>query len=62
MFGENLSKHSNIEYSIGDLMASVGHRENLLDTRFETLGVGIVRGDDDFLYFTLEFARSCEVR
>ena len=61
MFGENVSKHTNIEYSIGDMMASEGHRENLLDTRFEALGVGIVRGDD-FLYFTLEFARLCEVR
>ena len=62
MFGENVSKHTNIEYSIGDMMASVGHRENLLDTRFEMLGVGIARGDDGFLYFTLEFARPCEAR
>ena len=62
LFGENVSKHTNIDYSIGDMMASVGHRANLLDKRFEALGVGIARGKDDFLYFTLEFARLCEVR
>ena len=27
MFGENVSKHTNIDYSIGDMMASVGHRK-----------------------------------
>jgi len=62
LFGENVSKHTNIDDSIGDMMASVGHRENLLDKRFEALGVGIARGKDGFLYFTLEFARLCEAR
>jgi len=33
-----------------------------LRKRAEALGVGIARGKDDFLYFTLEFARLCEVR
>ncbi len=59
-FGENLSKHTTIDYSLGDLLASPGHRANLLSDRFTLLGIGIVRGEDGFLYITQEFARPCD--
>lgn len=59
MFGENVSKHTSIDYSLGDLMLSPGHRSNILNTRFTEIGVGIVRGDDGFLYITQEFTRPC---
>ena len=59
-FGENLSKHSTIDYSLGDLMVSPGHRANLLSERFTLIGVGIVRGGDGFLYITQELARPCD--
>ena len=61
-FGENVSKHTSIDYSIGDLMLSDGHRQNILHDKFTLIGVGIVRGDDGFLYITQEFARPCEAR
>ncbi|HXV63314.1 MAG TPA: CAP domain-containing protein [Vicinamibacteria bacterium] len=59
MFGENVAKHTSVDYSIGDLMTSPGHRANLLNEKFTHLGVGIVRADDGFLYITQEFARTC---
>lgn len=62
MFGENVSKHTSVDYSLADLMTSDGHRANLLHDEYTTIGVGIVRGNDGFLYITQEFARSCEPR
>jgi uncharacterized protein YkwD len=59
-FGENISKHTTIDYSLGDLLLSEGHRANLLSDRFTLIGVGIVRGGDGFLYITQEFARPCD--
>ena len=59
-FGENLSKHTTIDYSLGDLMVSPGHRANLLSERFTFIGIGIARGTDGFLYITQEFARPCD--
>lgn len=61
-FGENVSKHTSIEYSLGDLLSSPGHRANLLSRDFKTFGIGIARGDDGFLYITQEFASPCEPR
>lgn len=61
-FGENVSKHTSIDYSMGDLMLSPGHRANILGEDFKELGVGIVRGDDGFLYITQEFASPCPKR
>ena len=61
-FGENVSKHTNIDYSLGDLLLSEGHRENLLHPEFTTIGIGIVRADDGYLYITQEFAQSCAER
>lgn len=60
MFGENVAKHTSVDYSIGDLMTSPGHRANLLNEKFTHIGVGIVRSDDGFLYITQELARTCE--
>ena len=59
-FGENLSKHTTIDYSMGDLMVSPGHRANILNERFTLIGVGIARGTDGFLYITQELARPCD--
>ena len=59
-FGENVSKHTALEYSVGDLMLSEGHRENILHRDFDWIGVGIASGDDDYLYITQMFVRLCE--
>ena len=58
-FGENVSKHTTIDYSLGDLMVSKGHRGNVLSERFTLIGIGIVEADG-FLYITQEFARPCD--
>jgi uncharacterized protein YkwD len=59
MFGENVSKHTSVDYSLADLMTSEGHRGNVLNPDYTTIGIGIVRGDGEFLYITQEFARPC---
>ncbi len=61
-FGENVSKHTSIDYSLADLMLSPGHRSNILSPRFVEIGIGIVRGEDDFLYITQEFTGPCAGR
>jgi uncharacterized protein YkwD len=61
-FGENVSKHTTIDYSIGDLMLSPGHRGNLLSRGFTEIGIGIARAEDGYLYITQEFVRPCERR
>lgn len=61
-FGENIAKNTNLEYALGDLLASEGHRANLLDRRFTLLGVGIVRGENGSLYITQNFTRLCDAR
>lgn len=62
LFGENVSKHTSVDYSLADLMTSEGHRANLLNREYTTIGVGIVRAEDGFLYITQEFARPCGPR
>ncbi len=59
-FGENITKHYSIEYAIGDLMGSPGHRGNLLDPRFTGIGIGIAKGEDGFLYITQDFFGYCK--
>jgi uncharacterized protein YkwD len=59
LFGENVSKHTSVDYSLGDLMLSPGHRKNLLHPDYTLIGIGIVRGEDGFLYITQDFARPC---
>lgn len=59
-FGENVSKHTSVDYSIGDLMLSEGHRSNLLNEEFTRIGIGIAEGEDGFLYITQEFATPCD--
>lgn len=61
-FGENVSKHTTIDYSIADLMLSPGHRGNLLSSRFTEMGIGIARAEDGYLYITQNFIRPCDQR
>ena len=60
MFAENVSKNTSVDYALSDLMTSEGHRDNLLNPRYIAVGIGIVRSEDDYLYITQEFSRSCE--
>ncbi len=62
MFGENVSKNTSVDYALSDLMTSEGHRDNVLHPDYEMVGVGIVWGEDDYLYITQEFSRPCGPR
>jgi uncharacterized protein YkwD len=57
--GENIGKHINIDYALSDLLASPGHRGNLLNPGFTAAGVGIARRGS-FLFITQTFVRFCE--
>ena len=46
MLGENVAYGPSIEAVHEELMASEGHRHNVLDPRFTVIGIGIVRGPD----------------
>ena len=61
-FAENVSKNTSVDYALSDLMTSEGHRDNLLNPEYEMVGVGIVWGEDDYLYITQEFSRPCGPR
>lgn len=59
--GENLAKirgHKNpvVRAEIG-LMNSPGHRANILNENYNTVGIGIVKSIDKSYYFTQNFAR-----
>jgi uncharacterized protein YkwD len=59
-FGENITKHYNIEYALTDLMSSSGHRGNLLDPNFDAIGIGIEKDGDGLLYITQDFVSWCK--
>ncbi len=52
--GENLAKAPSVDAAFTALMNSPGHRENILRTEFNCIGIGIARGSDG-LYITQEF-------
>ena len=58
-FGENISRHFTVDYALGDLLGSPGHRANLLNPEWALVGIGIVEGDDHLLYITQNFVRLC---
>lgn len=49
MSGENLALNDSLADAQAALMASVGHRRNLLDPRFTHVGVGLARRGNDWL-------------
>jgi len=59
-FGENITKHYNIEYALTDLMSSPGHRGNLLSAKFNAIGIGIQRDAKGLLYITQDFVAWCK--
>jgi hypothetical protein len=58
--GENLAKiggHSNpTQVAETGLMNSPGHRANILNDRFNAVGVGVIRSEGGIYYFTQNFA------
>ncbi len=55
--GENLARGDvEVEMIIQGLMASKGHRANLLGEQYTELGVGLATGAKDVIYYTQVFA------
>jgi uncharacterized protein YkwD len=54
--GENIGYASSIAEAHKALMASAGHRANILDGRFKALGIGVVQAKNGLYYVVEEFA------
>lgn len=55
VLGENVASNSSIDDANRRLMASPGHRANLLDRRFSVIGIGVVDDGTGYLYITEDF-------
>lgn len=53
--GENVAYNSDIDNTHARLMASAGHRANILDPRFSVVGFGVVRAPDGRFFVTQDF-------
>lgn len=53
--GENVAYNSDIDNVHARLMASAGHRANILDPRFSVVGFGVVRATDGRYFITQNF-------
>jgi uncharacterized protein YkwD len=53
--GENVGMGPDCETIHAAFMASTGHRENILDSDFQQIGIGVALGSDDTVYVTEVF-------
>ncbi len=57
---ENISRNNSVYDAEEGLMLSLGHRENILNTQFTHVGVGVVFGEDEYgrrvMFLTQNFA------
>ncbi len=62
--GENVAfSQSFLPEAIHDsFMRSQGHRENIMDTRFDTIGIGVFYNKDKGYYITQDFMTSLEAK
>jgi len=58
--GENLARNDSLGGAEASLLASVGHRANLLEPRFTKVGVGLARDRDGAWFVTQLFATPTE--
>lgn len=56
--GENVAYNGHIDSAHARLMASPGHRANILDGRFTTAGFGVVRHADGRYFITQDFIQA----
>ena len=56
--GENVAYNGDIESAHARLMASAGHRANILDARFTVAGIGVVRHPDGRWFITEDFIQA----
>ena len=55
--GENIAHHATVEKSQAAFMSSTGHRQNILGSQWDRVGVGVAYDDNGFVYVTQLFAR-----
>ena len=55
--GENIAHHSTVEKSQVAFMSSQGHRQNILGSQWQKVGIGIVYDAQGFVYVTQLFVR-----
>ena len=53
--GENVAYNGSIDSAHSRLMASSGHRANIMDSRFSAVGIGVVRHADGRYFITQNF-------
>lgn len=53
--GENVAYNGDVDDAHARLMASPGHRANILDARFSVVGIGVVRAADGRYFITEDF-------
>jgi hypothetical protein len=56
--GENVAYNADLADAHRRLMASPGHRANILDPRFQQIGIGAVRGPNGSWWITQDFLQS----
>ena len=56
LVGENVGRGSSVGGLVDAFMNSPGHRANVLNNRFDRVGVGVATGDDGRMYTTHRFA------
>ncbi|MCF8002386.1 MAG: CAP domain-containing protein [Halanaerobiales bacterium] len=59
--GENLAAARTVEKAFEDLMNSPQHKENILEAKYDKIGVGIIEGGDHGLMIVQEFVDSPEI-
>lgn len=59
--GENVAMDMNVEDAHENLMNSAGHRANILDKRFNGIGIGVVTDNLGVMYITQNFLQSTRV-
>ena len=53
--GENVAYNGDIDTAHARLMASAGHRANILDARFSVVGIAVVKAPDGRFFITQDF-------
>lgn len=60
--GENVAVNGSLEGAHQRLMASPGHRANILNGRYDAAGVSVVQDEDGTLYITEDFVDSAAAK
>ncbi|HUS62105.1 MAG TPA: CAP domain-containing protein [Acidimicrobiales bacterium] len=61
LLGENVAQNMSLDDAHVRLMNSPGHRANILNGRFNQLGIGVARGSDGYLFITEDFLQTAAV-